>query len=78
MVEILVFYYSCYGGMEVLVWQIVRGVESVDGASAQLRTVPPVSADHEAVAAPVPAVGLFYVSCEELVVCDGLALGSLT
>ena len=75
---VLVLYYSRHGATEALARQIVRGVESVDGASALLRTVPPVSADHEAAAAPVPGDGPPYASREELAACDGLALGSPT
>lgn len=76
--EILVLYYSRQGGTEALARQIVRGVESVDGMAARLRTVPPVSADHEATAPPVPDAGPPYASREELSACDGLALGSPT
>ena len=75
---ILVLYYSRHGSTEALARQIVRGVESVDGLSALLRTVPPVSADHEATAAAVPKNGPPYASRDELAACDGLALGSPT
>src|SRR4029077_17742640 len=55
MVEILVLYYSRTGATAELAGQVCRGVESVAGASARLRTVPPVSAESEGPAKPVPS-----------------------
>ena len=43
-----------------------------------LRTVPPVSADHEATAEAIPSEGEPYVTLEDLEQCDGLVLGSPT
>ena len=48
MAEILVLYYSRNGATAELARQVCRGIESVPGASARLRTVPAVSADSEA------------------------------
>jgi NAD(P)H dehydrogenase (quinone) len=76
MAEILVVYYSRHGSTAELARQICRGVESVAGARATLRTVPAVSADSERVPAPVPASGPPYASLEDLKRCDGLILGS--
>lgn len=57
---------------------IARGIDKVDGCEALLRTVPEVSANHEATASEIPENGDPYVSIEELQFCDGLALGSPT
>lgn len=74
---ILILYYSRKGQTEALARQVARGVESA-GATAMLRTVPPVSPVSEATAAPVPSTGPPYVEIEELATCDGLILGSPT
>lgn len=76
--EILVLYYSRKGTTAELARQVCRGVESVPGVSARLRTVPPVSAATEASENPVPEQGPPYASLDDLVQCDGLALGSPT
>lgn len=78
MAEILVLYYSRHGATAELARQVARGIESVPGASARLRTVPPVSADTEATAPAVPAEGPPYASIADLRECDGLVLGSPT
>jgi NAD(P)H dehydrogenase (quinone) len=76
--EILVLYYSGKGTTAGLARQVCRGIESVPGVSARLRTVPPVSASTEASENPVPEQGPPYASMEDLTECDGLALGSPT
>jgi NAD(P)H dehydrogenase (quinone) len=76
--EILVLYYSRKGTTAGLARQVCRGIESVPGVSARLRTVPPVSASTEASENPVPEQGPPYASMEDLTECDGLALGSPT
>lgn len=78
MAEILVLYYSRHGATAELARQVARGVESVPGARARVRTVPPVSPDTEATAAPVPAEGPPYATAEDLRECDGLVMGSPT
>jgi len=78
MTDVLVLYYSRHGATAELARQVARGVESVPGASARLRTVPPVSAVSEATAPPVPDEGPPYATLEELRRCDGLVLGSPT
>ena len=45
--EILILYYSRQGSTAALARQISRGVESVDGMRARLRTVPAVAAATE-------------------------------
>ena len=76
MSEILILYYSRHGSTVAMARQIARGVESVAGAQARLRTVPAVSAETEAVAPAVPEEGAPYVSKQDLRECSGLILGS--
>src|SRR5207302_671954 len=78
MAEILVLYYSRSGATAELARQVCRGIESIAGASARLRTVPPVSAESEGPAKPVPASGAPYATLEDLKETDGLVLGSPT
>jgi len=77
-VEILVVYYSRHGNTARLARQICRGVESVPGASAKLRSVPPVSAESERPVRAVPDEGAPWASLADLAACDGLILGSPT
>ena len=76
MVEVLVLFYSRYGGTAELARQVARGIESVPGAAARLRTVPPVAAVTEVAAPPVPDSGAPYATHADLEDCAGLALGS--
>lgn len=78
MSEILVLYYSRQGSTAALARQICRGVESVAGMEAKLRTVPPVAATIERVDAAVPDHGPPYATHEDLETCAGLVLGSPT
>ena len=66
MAEVLVVYYSRDGSTAELARQACRGIESVAGASATLRTVPAVSASSEARPQPVPDEGPPYATLEEL------------
>ena len=78
MADILVLYYSQSGGVAKLANHIARGIESVAGMSARVRTVPKVSTVIEAVAPEIPTSGPPYVEAADLVECVGLALGSPT
>lgn len=78
MQEILVLYYSQHGAVKQLAQLIARGVESVPGCQARLRTVPKVSTVCEATAPAIPDAGAPYVEPADLVECAGLALGSPT
>jgi NAD(P)H dehydrogenase (quinone) len=78
MAEILVLYYSRGGATAELARQACRGIESVPGAVAKLRTVPPVSAESERASRPVPESGPPYATLEDLGAADGLLLGSPT
>lgn len=75
---ILVVYYSLHGATRNLARHIARGIDSVVGCEAVLRTVPKVSAVCESVAAAVPDEGAPYVTLDELQHCAALALGSPT
>lgn len=77
MTEILVLYYSRNGSVEKLANHIARGIEQA-GCVARLRTVPPVSPNHEALAPAVPDEGAPYVSKRDLAECAGIVLGSPT
>ncbi|HEX3097952.1 MAG TPA: hypothetical protein VHQ02_09545 [Usitatibacter sp.] len=44
MPDILVLYYSATGSVRTLAQSVARGIESVDGMSARVRTVPRVAA----------------------------------
>jgi NAD(P)H dehydrogenase (quinone) len=78
MIEILVLYYSRQGSTAALARQVARGVESVPGAQARLRTVAPVSTGIERAAPAVPESGAPYASAADLRECAGLVLGSPT
>ncbi len=78
MTEILVLYYSRSGSTAELARQACRGVESVSGAVAKLRTVPPVSAENEGPTKLVPMTGAPYATLEDLRNTQGLLLGSPT
>jgi len=76
--DILVLYYSRHGATAEMARQVCRGVESVTGMSARLRTVPAVSAVSEATAAAVPDSGPPYATLDDLRECTGLVMGSPT
>lgn len=78
MAEILVLFYSRKGSTAELARQVCRGVESVSGAKARLRTVPQVTTviDHPHPA--VPSEGPPFATHDDLRECDGLVLGSPT
>ena len=76
--EILVLYYSRTGALAKLARQVARGIESVNGAEARIRTVPAVSTVCESTSPEIPDTGDPYVRLEDLIECKGLALGSPT
>ena len=78
MPDILVLYYSRNGATRRLAQQIAQGIDSVPGAIARVRTVPPVAAVVTLAAAPVPDSGAPYAELRDLEECAGLALGSPT
>ncbi len=78
MQEVLVLYYSHRGSVRALAEMIARGIDSVPGASARLRTVPRVSAVCEATESDIPDQGAPYAEMRDLEECIGLAIGSPT
>lgn len=78
MLDILVLYYSRGGSVAALARQIARGIESVEGVSARLRTVPAVAPVTQSAAPAVPEEGAPYVTKADLAECAGIAMGSPT
>jgi NAD(P)H dehydrogenase (quinone) len=78
MTKILILYYSRNGTTADMANYIARGVESVDGAEAVIRTVPNVSTNCEKTDARIPSQGALYATLDDLKSCDGLAMGSPT
>jgi NAD(P)H dehydrogenase (quinone) len=78
MANILVLYYSRQGAVKQMAQYIARGVESVPGMEACLRTVPAISPNTEATEPTIPDSGAPYATLEDLKNCAGLALGSPT
>ena len=76
--EILVLYYSRQGSTAALARQVCRGVESIPGMRARLRTVPPLTTTTERLDPPIPNDGPPYATHDDLVACRGLVLGSPT
>lgn len=78
MTEILVLFYSAGGSVRDMAHLLARGINQVAGASARLRTVPPVAPRTQVAEPPVPDEGAPYVALADLEQCGGLALGSPT
>ena len=78
MSEVLVLFYSHSGSVKELARHIARGIDSVPGMSARLRTVPKVATVTTVVAPDIPSEGAPYVTAADLAECSGLAMGSPT
>jgi NAD(P)H dehydrogenase (quinone) len=76
--EILVVYYSRQGSTAALARQVCRGVDSIAGMKARLRTVAPVAATTDRIDPQVPEEGPPYAMHDDLLACAGLILGSPT
>jgi NAD(P)H dehydrogenase (quinone) len=76
--ELLVLFYSRHGATRKLAEHVAGGIDSVTGAHARLRTVPPVAPLTQTAAPPVPPDGAPYAELRDLEECAGLALGSPT
>jgi NAD(P)H dehydrogenase (quinone) len=74
--QVLILYYSRHGSTAAMARQIARGVESITGTEAVLRSVPPVSEVCEAVTDSIPEHGAPYATLDDLKNCAALALGS--
>ncbi|MEM6707275.1 MAG: NAD(P)H:quinone oxidoreductase [Pseudomonadota bacterium] len=75
---LLILYYSRGGHTAELARQIARGIRDQGTFDARLRTVPPVAAETQTAAPPVPEAGAVYCTKDDLRGCSGLALGSPT
>jgi len=75
---ILVLYYSRGGKTAEMASHIARGVESVEGIEARLRTVPPVTAETHEPISDIPDEGPLYCEEDDLRHCSGLLMGSPT
>jgi len=78
MADILVLYYSASGSVKALAQSVARGIDSVEGMHARVRTVPKVAPVTEVAAPAVPPDGAPYVERRDLAECAGIALGSPT
>jgi len=78
MTQILILYYSHGGSVADMAQYFSRGVESVENCEGSLRTVPPIRTTSENIKSDIPKSGPPYVTCSDLINCDGLALGSPT
>ena len=78
MLEILVLYYSRKGSIKEMAKFVARGVNSVKGVEAVIRTVPEVSTKTEATELTIPSQGDMYAKLSDLRKCNGLILGSPT
>lgn len=75
---VLVLYYSRGGATATMAQQVARGVDTVEGICARLRTVPAVSATAEQVEDDIPDSGPLYCAEDDLRHCAGLVLGGPT
>jgi NAD(P)H dehydrogenase (quinone) len=78
MSEILVLYYSQGGSVRDMAQLVARGIESVKGVKARIRTVSKVSATCETTEPDIPTSGAPYAELKDLEECTGIALGSPT
>ena len=60
--EILVLYYSKSGSVKEMASLIARGINSVDGAQAKIRTVPEVFPEITKQASSIPDSGALYAT----------------
>ena len=78
MADVLVLYYSATGSVKALAQSVARGIDSVEGMRARVRTVPKVAAVIDRPAPAVPSEGPPYVEARDLEECAAIALGSPT
>lgn len=67
--NLMVLYYSRHGSTRALARQIARGIESISGCEAVLRTVAELSPSEYPSSDPL-------ITAQEISQCDGLAMGS--
>lgn len=78
MSEILVLVHSVHGNTLAMAREVARGVETVEGAGARLRSVPPVTSALDPTRRSLPEDGPALVERQDLSECAGLILGSPT
>jgi NAD(P)H dehydrogenase (quinone) len=78
MSEVLVLFYSRKGSTAELARQVCRGIESVPGTRARLRTVPNITSTVEPLQPAVPDTGPPFATAQDLRECSALVLGSPT
>lgn len=78
MKDILVLYYSHSGSVKEMAQLVARGVESVAGCAARVRTVPRVAPAGQGGALVQPEAGAPHAELKDLEECAGIALGSPT
>jgi NAD(P)H dehydrogenase (quinone) len=78
MTKLLVLYYSRNGSVAEMARHIAHGIESVADCQAVIRTVPAVSTTCESIESDIPDSGPPFATHDDLISCDGLALGSPT
>ncbi len=78
MKEVLVLYYSQTGAVRELAQLVARGVDSVAGCAARVRTVPRVAAVGQPPGPAAPEAGAPHAELKDLEECVGIALGSPT
>ena len=66
MADVLVLYYSATGSVRALAQSVARGVDSVEGMRARVRTVPKVATVIDKPAPAVPSEGAPYVEARDL------------
>ena len=76
MADILVLFFSRSGATEALAREVARGIDTIEGMSARLRTVPAVSSVTEATADAIPESGPPYATSTDLKECAGIVMGS--
>jgi NAD(P)H dehydrogenase (quinone) len=75
---VLIVYYSRHGATADMARLVARGVNSMNGIEARLRTVPAVSPSTEASLDTIPDEGPLYCDEADLRDCAGLVVGSPT
>lgn len=78
MTEVLIVIHSVHGNTLAMGREVAKGVEQVDGATARLRAVEPITSAIEPVQRTLPDTGPSLVESRDLAECDALILGSPT
>jgi len=76
--NILIVYHSRLGSVQKMARLIARGVESVDGCEALLRSTPEVSAEADFEKPELTSSGAPHAELDDLRQCDALIIGSPT